>query len=394
MKRRICAVLLSAVVMLQCAGAAPVLAGADTARTAGTADSGNPGVEQPGETENPEETEQPGETEKPGGTERPEETENPEETEQPGETEKPGGTEQPEETENPEETEKPGPFGPQTHVHVWDQEEVGREPTCTEDGIRLIICSVCGATKKEPLRAAHTPGSWKTEREPTCEQRGKRVQSCRICGEIVRKEAIPQKEHIWGEWQRLCDATLYNPGQEWCRCAACGQTRTRSVRERLAAGLILTPMEITMKVGESGRLIKASGIAPGDAVVSWKSGNSKIASVTPHGCITAKREGQTTITVTLASDMTVRARVIVKGFVRTRKITGVPAKLTLKKGKKRTLHPKLKPSNSVERITYRSSNKKVARVNKKGRITAGKKGTAVITVRSGSKAARCLIRVK
>ena len=69
-------------------------------------------------------------------------------------------------------------------------------------------------------------------------------------------------------------------------------------------------------------------------------------------------------------------------------------KATLKKGKTLTLKPAVTPLTSVQKVTYRSSNKKVATVTSKGVIKAKKKGTAVITVKSGSKTAKCKITVK
>lgn len=49
---------------------------------------------------------------------------------------------------------------------------------------------------------------------------------------------------------------------------------------------------------------------------------------------------------------------------------------------------------SKEKVTYASSNKKVATVNAKGVITAKKVGTATITVRSGSVVKTCKVTVK
>ena len=56
----------------------------------------------------------------------------------------------------------------------------------------------------------------------------------------------------------------------------------------------------------------------------------------------------------------------------------VPESKTLKKGKSFTIKPKLTPSGAEAKITYRSSNKKIATVNAKGKVTAKKKGTAII----------------
>ena len=70
-------------------------------------------------------------------------------------------------------------------------------------------------------------------------------------------------------------------------------------------------------------------------------------------------------------------------------------KASLKKGKTLTLKAVLTPQNASEKITWSSSNKKVAKVNKKGKVTALKKGTAVITVKTVSgKKATCKVTVK
>ena len=78
----------------------------------------------------------------------------------------------------------------------------------------------------------------------------------------------------------------------------------------------------------------------------------------------------------------------------TKSINGIPSKQTLKKGKSITLKVKLNPSNSDEKVTYVSSNKKVAVVDSKGKITAKGKGTAMITVKSGKVSVKCKITVK
>ena len=83
-----------------------------------------------------------------------------------------------------------------------------------------------------------------------------------------------------------------------------------------------------------------------------------------------------------------------KKAVKTTKITGVAKKTRLKKGKTLTLKPAVTPLTSLQKVTYKSSNKKVATVTSKGVIRARKKGTTVITVKSGSKTVKCRITVK
>ena len=103
--------------------------------------------------------------------------------------------------------------------------------------------------------------------------------------------------------------------------------------------------------------------------------------------------GQYTIELTLNSVLKTKINLIVKS-AKTQKIYGVKKNITIKVGKKYTLKPKLSPSYSKDKITYSSNNKKVVVVNSKGLVTARKKGTAYITIKSGSKYVKCKITVK
>lgn len=103
--------------------------------------------------------------------------------------------------------------------------------------------------------------------------------------------------------------------------------------------------------------------------------------------------GQYTIELTLNSGLKTKINLIVKS-AKTQKIYGVKKNITIKVGKKYTLKPKLSPSYSKDKIRYSSNNKKVVAVNSKGIITAKKKGTAYIIIKSGSKYVKCKITVK
>lgn len=75
-------------------------------------------------------------------------------------------------------------------------------------------------------------------------------------------------------------------------------------------------------------------------------------------------------------------------------INGVPASKSLKKKKSFTIKAKLVPSGSDAKITYKSSNKKVATVNAKGKVTAKRSGTTIITVKAGNIQRTCTVTVK
>ncbi len=71
-------------------------------------------------------------------------------------------------------------------------------------------------------------------------------------------------------------------------------------------------------------------------------------------------------------------------------------KASLKVGETTTLKATIKPKNVTDKtVTWKSSNKKVATVDKNGKVTAKKKGTCTITaVTSNGKKAKCKITVK
>ncbi len=83
-----------------------------------------------------------------------------------------------------------------------------------------------------------------------------------------------------------------------------------------------------------------------------------------------------------------------KGAVKTTKIIGVARSITLIKGQRYTLKPVRNPFTSVEKITYKSSNSKVATVNSKGVIKSKKVGKTVISVKAGKKTVKCTVVVK
>ena len=75
----------------------------------------------------------------------------------------------------------------------------------------------------------------------------------------------------------------------------------------------------------------------------------------------------------------------------------VKSKITLKKGKKKTIKYTVYPANAVNKaVKFKSSNKKVATVSKKGVIKAKKKGKATITITTveGNVKAKIKVTVK
>ena len=154
--------------------------------------------------------------------------------------------------------------------------------------------------------------------------------------------------------------------------------------------LKLNSSRITLNPGKSYTLkVNGTKLTP-----AWRSSNSKIVTVNKKGRITAKKAGTAKITAKCGVFEESRTiQVTGDAKVQVKKITGVPKKKTLKKGKKWSIKAKATPKN-VAKLTYKSSDKKVASVNGKGVVKAKKKGKATITIKAGSLKKTCKITVK
>lgn len=153
---------------------------------------------------------------------------------------------------------------------------------------------------------------------------------------------------------------------------------------------------ITLRTGQSTSSVKVTNSTPYFRVVAWYSDNTSIAKVNPYGKITAgKRPGKTYVTVVMSTGEAAKIKVTVqKGKIKTKSISGLKKKVSVNKGKTLKLTPVLSPQTSQEKISYSSSNKKVATVSSKGVITARKKGSTTITIKSGKISVKCKVTVK
>lgn len=157
--------------------------------------------------------------------------------------------------------------------------------------------------------------------------------------------------------------------------------------------LTKVPKTLSLTTGKKYTLKPVVTPSNSQEKVTYKSSNTKIATVSSTGVITAKKVGKVTITVQ-SGKQKATVTLTVKKAPALKAIKNVPPKKTITKGKTYTLKPQLYPSGAIAKITYTSSNKSVATVDSKGKITAKKKGTAVITVKAGKFTAKCKVTVK
>lgn len=257
---------------------------------------------------------------------------------------------------------------------------------------------VCRATKTLEVEHTHTWDEGKITKEATCTKKGTKTFTCTVCGK-TRNQEVSVVAHKFTTWKTTTAATALASAKQTHKCSTCGKTETRNYGNKLKPSIKVNISSILLKTSQKTTLLRVSGLAKGDSIVSWKSSNTNIAKVygRSNGTCTIQagtRSGKAIITIALRSGLKKNITVTVqKTTVKTTKITGVATSLKLKRNQKATLKPVLQPLTSGEKITYKSSNTKIAIVNSKGQITARSKGTATITVTSGRKSVRCKVIV-
>lgn len=129
-----------------------------------------------------------------------------------------------------------------------------------------------------------------------------------------------------------------------------------------------------------------------DKSVQWESNNEVVATVTKKGVVRGINAGSATITATTSNGLTASCEVTVKIPAKSIKLN--KTKITLKKGKKKTIKATVNPLETTDTIQWSSSNTKVATVSN-GVIKAKKKGKATIMAKtSNGKKAYVKVMVK
>ncbi len=115
--------------------------------------------------------------------------------------------------------------------------------------------------------------------------------------------------------------------------------------------------------------------------VKWSTSNKKVATVSSKGLVKGVKEGKATITAKVGkkkytSKITVKAR-----------LNATKATLTVGGSTQLKMY-------GVSKVTWSTSNKSVATVTSKGKVTAKKAGSATITAKVGKKKYTCKVTVK
>ncbi len=107
-------------------------------------------------------------------------------------------------------------------VHIWNNGEIYEQPTENEAGVMLYTCTVCKATKTEPIAALDHTHDWSDEwsKDDTYH-----FHDClKNCGEKKNNAA-----HIWDDGTVTKQPTADAEGEKTFECTVCGKIKTETL---------------------------------------------------------------------------------------------------------------------------------------------------------------------
>ena len=242
------------------------------------------------------------------------------------------------------------PSGSSYNVKIGKQaftEDVNKV-VISADGYKDLVLEVNKNGKTVAIHTKHTGGT------ATCTKKA----VCEFCGEKYGEYA----SHNYGD-KYESDGTYH-----WKKCHNEGCDATTEKEEHRGGEATTTKRAVCEVCGAEYGDLKQEDPKPADKTTESKKDDTKPAGKTTEG----------------KKDDTKPAEKPDKKTVKAKKVVVNKKRIVLKKGKKVKLKAKLKPANATEKVTFKSSNKKVAKVTKNGVVKAVKKGKCKITVKTAS----------
>ena len=231
--------------------------------------------------------------------------------------------------------------------------ETGYIPaSCESSGQQTWRCQLCNEIIQEEIPAAgHSFGEWKIITKASCEQSGVQSRTCQNC-QKTETETVPATGHSFGTWKIITKASCEQSGVQSRICQTCQKTETETVP------------------------------ATGHSYDAWQISRGA----------TVLEEGEMRRSCQNVGCSSYQTKTITKlpGFVRLN-----TSRITLQT-RQSTSGLKVTDMAEGDRIIGWKSNKSsVATVNKNGKITGKKAGTAVITVTLASGVTgQCKVKVQ
>lgn len=165
-----------------------------------------------------------------------------------------------------------------------------------------------------------------------------------------------------------------------------------------AESVSISPAKVTLTAGEHTEL--TATVAPNNATskyFKWVSSDAKVASVDNFGRVVALSPGSTTITVTTDDGGFKATSEIIVNPKPVQSVSFDKAEITVYENETATLVAIVNPSDATDQsVTWSTSDKDIATVDKNGVVTGQATGEAVVTATTtdGGKTASCKVKVE
>lgn len=311
--------------------------------------------------------------------------------------------------------------------HDFSITKVTKEATCVEDGIRTLYCSACGTSKEETIPATGEHIYKDTIVPGTCKDLGYTLHECTVCGDSYKDTYTPMGDHTWDEGVVTKEATTTETGIKTYTCTVCGEIKTEIIpvktpdpipdpdpdkptteeptteeptteepttedptTEVTKKAQKFTGTDSYTKTEGDGAFALDVDLAEGDGALTFVSSDDKVVKVSSRGLVTIVGAGTAKITVNAAEttayysatftiNVTVKAKtvtppkpaVLKNQVITARNITKTYTAAAFGLGAK---------TNGNGKLTYKSSNTGIARVDSKGRVSLKGYGKVKITI--------------
>jgi hypothetical protein len=280
------------------------------------------------------------------------------------------------------------PFVALNHEHTWDDGEVTKEATCTEEGTMTYTCTVCGETKIETIAkdsSNHTGGTEvKNAVSATCGKAGYTGDTyCKGCGaRIETGTTIPATgDHTWDDGEDTKKPSFTATGTKTYTCTVCGETKTETIAKLTKVALNEATVTLSKaSVAYTGKAQKPTVTVKVDSVTVPSSQYTVTYSANTN-------VGTAKVTIKATSKATYVSGSVTKTFTITKAanpltVSPTSKSFTVANCKKKAQTFTIKTSKAQGTVSYKSNNTKYVTVSK-GKVTVKKgtpKGTYKITV--------------
>ncbi len=116
---------------------------------------------------------------------------------------------------------------PTGHIYL---EEVTKEPTCTEPGVKTFTCGYdCGETYTEDIEETGHDMAEGVVTAPTCTESGYTTHSCKECDYSYTDTEVAATGHSYGEWTVTIPAKCTEDGEKERVCSVCDDVATETI---------------------------------------------------------------------------------------------------------------------------------------------------------------------